>query len=273
MHAAAGQGGTQGRRIGIEGTQADMATVQFRFYEELNDFLSRDRQGHSFCYATAENATVKQAIEALGVPHTEVDLVLVNGESVYFSRRLDDGDRISVYPQFESLDISPLVKLRERPLRRPRFVADAHLGALAKYLRMLGFDTVYRNDYTDDDVVRLSLQERRITLTRDRALLMRRDITHGCFVRALRPPKQLEEVLARLDLYRTVEPFSRCMECNSPLQPVDKATIAHRLPPHVNRHYRRFAMCSGCQRIYWEGHHYKRMRAFIHSVQSWWSTS
>src|SRR3989338_9144205 len=116
-----------------------MSRAHFRFYEELNDFLPPERRKTTFTREFRNRASVKDMIEALGVPHTEVDLILVNGASVDFSYLVQDGDRISVYPMFESFDIRPLVHLRPRPLREPKFVLDTHLGKLAVYLRLLGF--------------------------------------------------------------------------------------------------------------------------------------
>ena len=147
-----------------------MAVANFRFYEELNDFLPHRRRRCAFACVCARGATVKHAIEALGVPHTEVELILANSESVDFSYLVQEGDRISVYPVFESLDVTPVLKVRAEPLRRTRFIADAQLGGLARYLRMLGFDTLYENGYTDAQVARISADEQRIVLTRDRAL-------------------------------------------------------------------------------------------------------
>lgn len=139
-----------------------MVTATFRFYEELNDFLAPERRKRDFSAPCARAATVKHMIEALGVPHTEVELILVNGESVGFDRLLADGDRISVYPKFEALDVTPLLRLRERPLRETRFVADAHLGGLAHLLRMAGLDTLYRNDFDDREIVEIAVAEGRI---------------------------------------------------------------------------------------------------------------
>src|SRR5262245_53402688 len=159
-----------------------MVTATFRFYEELNDFLAPERRGREFACRCARAATTKHMIEALGVPHTEVELVLVNGESVGFDRLLADGDRVAVYPKFEALDVTPLLRVREQPLRDTRFVADAHLGGLAHLLRMTGFDTLYDNHYADDEIERIALAQGRVVLTRDRELLKRRGITHGCYV-------------------------------------------------------------------------------------------
>src|SRR5262245_44319801 len=200
-----------------------MVTATFRFYEELNDFLAPERRGHEFASACARAASTKHMIEALGVPHTEVELVLVNGESVGFDRILHDGDRVAVYPKFEALDITPLLRVRERPLRHLRFVADAHLGGLARLLRMSGFDTLYDNHFEDDQIASIGQQQGRIVLTRDRELLKRKIITHGCFVHALKPVKQLREMFERLDLSRSARPFSLCLQCNLPLREVEKA--------------------------------------------------
>jgi len=240
-----------------------MAVANFRFYEELSDFLPRRRRKCAFACVCASGATVKHAIEALGVPHTEVELILANSESVDFSYVVQEGDRISVYPVFESLDVTRVLKVRADPLRRTRFIADAQLGGLAKYLRMLGFDTLYENGYTDAQVARISADEQRIVLTRDRALLMHKLISHGCYVRGTRPRQQLEEIVSRLDLHRAIKPFSRCLRCNRELESVAKETIRDRLPPGSAPFYCRFWICDQCDRIYWEGSHWRRMEQVI----------
>ena len=240
-----------------------MATATFRFYEELNDFLAPGRRRREFACECAREATVKHMVEALGVPHTEVELVLVNGESVGFDHRLRDGDRVAVYPKFEALDVTPLVRVREGTLRTIRFLADAHLGALARLLRMAGFDTLYDNHMADRDVVRLAREQQRIVLTRDRQLLKHRDLTHGCYVHALQPQEQLREVFERLDLARAARPFTRCLECNAPLHPVEPERVAALVPPGVAGRYARFSRCEGCARVFWEGTHWRRMRALL----------
>jgi uncharacterized protein with PIN domain len=241
-----------------------MITVaEFRFYEELNDFLPRGRRKQAFCYQCARRATVKQAIEALGVPHTEVELILVNGESVGFSHLVSHGDRVSVYPQFEAIDISSLLRVRERPMRTPRFIADAHLAALARYLRMLGFDVHLDETLDDARIAELGAREKRIVLSRDRELLKHRVITHGCYVHETKPRLQLEEIVTRLDLFTAIAPFTRCMECNAKLADVDKEEIVDRLPPGTAEYYDRFRSCLSCKKVYWPGSHHKRMRALI----------
>jgi len=238
----------------------------FRFYAELNDFLPQERRFVTFTYPFDLSPSVKDAIEALGVPHTEVDLILANGESVDFSYVLRDDDRISVYPVFESIDITPLVRVRPRPLRQTRFVLDTHLGRLAVYLRMLGFDTLYRNDYRDEELARISSEERRILLTRDRGLLKRNAVTRGYCVRSTEPRQQLIEVLRRFDLFGSLAPFQRCLRCNGTLQPVRKEEVINRLPPRTRRYYDEFRICIRCGQIYWKGSHYQRMQRFAEWV-------
>jgi hypothetical protein len=238
----------------------------FRFYAELNDFLPPEKRQRDLPYRFVMSGAVKDAIEAMGVPHTEVDLILVNGQSVDFGYLVQPGDRVSVYPVFEVLDIGPVGRVRPAPLRDTRFVLDVHLGRLAMYLRMLGFDTLYRNDYADDELARISSREGRILLTRDRGLLKRSVVTHGYCLRSTNPHHQLAEVMRRFDLRRSVAPFQRCLHCNTLLRAVDKAAISHRLQPYTRQHYHEFRHCPACDRVYWRGSHFERMQRFIEMV-------
>jgi len=192
-----------------------------------------------------------------------VDLILVNGESADFGYLAQDGDRVSVYPVFESIDITPIVQVRPRPLREPRFILDTHLGRLAAYLRMMGFDTLYRNDYEDEELALISSSKGRILLTRDRGLLKRSMVTHGYCMRETNSRLQLVEVLRRFDLWGAIAPFARCLRCNGLLRPVDKERINDRLPPKTRQYYDEFRICQACGRIYWEGSHVRRMRQLI----------
>lgn len=243
-----------------------MVTATFRFYEELNDFLAPARRRHAFDCACARAATVKHMIEALGIPHTEVEMVLVNGESAGFERILKEGDRVAVYPKFEAFDVSPLLRLRGQPLRVVRFVADAHLGGLARLLRMAGFDTLYDNGFDDNQIETIATRQGRIVLTRDRELLKRRSITHGCYVHALRPARQLCEIFERLDLARSARPFTLCLDCNAPLRAIDKALALQRIPPRAAAIYQQFSTCDVCQRVFWKGSHWKSMRALLDQI-------
>ena len=243
-----------------------MVTATFRFYEELNDFLPPARRKQAFSCACARDATTKHMIEALGVPHTEVELILLNGDSVGFDVILRDGDRLSVYPKFETFDIRSLLRVRERPQRSLRFVADAHLGGLARLLRMAGFDTLYDNHIDDAEVAAYSEHEQRIVLTRDRDLLKRRAVTHGCYIRSLKAAAQLCELVGRLDMARSAQPFTLCLRCNAPLRTIDKALIAGQLPDKVRDTQELFQTCDVCKGVFWRGSHWQRMKHILASA-------
>lgn len=240
-----------------------MQSAFFRFYAELNDFLVAHRRFVTFTHPCDGRSTVKDMIESLGVPHTEVDLILVNGEPVDFAHRVEGGDRVSVYPVFEAIDISPVARVRPAPLRQTRFVLDGHLGRLAAYLRMLGFDTVYQTHCPDEDLARISRDEHRILLTRDVGLLKRSAVTHGHWMRETRPRLQLAEVVERFDLYNSIAGFTRCLRCNTLLDSVEKESIAARLDERTRNLHTEFFTCRTCRRIYWKGSHYQRMQKLI----------
>jgi uncharacterized protein with PIN domain len=244
-----------------------MKQINIRFYEELNDFLPQEQRKREFTQALKKERSVKDLIESIGIPHTEVDLIIVNGESIDFNYLVKDRDHISVYPVFESMDISPLNHCQPKPLRNTRFVLDAHLGRLAAYLRMLGFDTLYRNDYDDPELAETSASEHRILLTCDRRLLMRKQITHGYFVRERQPKQQLLEILNRFDLFNNLQPFTRCMHCNGITQPVNKQKIEAQLLPKTKKYYDEFFQCKTCNKIYWKGSHYLKMKKMIEEIK------
>lgn len=243
-----------------------MTDMILRFYEELNDFLAPGQRRHDIVQPYNRRTSVKDLIESFGVPHTEVELILVNGASVDFSYIVHPGDRISVYPVFEALDVTPLVQLRPAPLRTPRFIVDVNLGRLARYLRLLGFDSRFEHDLDDAGIAHISADESRIVLTRDRALLQQRIITHGYFVRADQPRAQVREVLARLDLFRLVRPFTRCTRCNGLLETVDKQAVLDSLQPKTRRYYEEFRHCTGCGQVYWKGSHFERALQLIAAI-------
>ncbi len=240
-----------------------MNLAWFRFYAELNELLHRGRRNFSFPYSFNLSPSVKDAIEAMGIPHTEVDLILVNSEPVNFSYRLQNGDHVSVYPVFESFDISSVSCLRNRPLRNLKFLADVHLGKLAKYLRICGFDTYYQSNIRDNEIISLALKDNRIILTRDREMLKNKKVTHGHCIRSQRPFEQLKEIFKRFELKNQLLPFSRCIECNCILVDVSKEEISHRLLPGTRLFYHKFKKCTGCNRIYWAGSHYEKMKKLI----------
>ena len=244
-----------------------MGESTFRFYEELNDFLPPSRRKRDFRYRLKGHPSIKDTIEAIGVPHTEVDLILVDGRSVGFARQIWGGERVSVYPVFEGLDIAEVTRLRPEPLRRPAFVLDVHVGRLAGYLRLVGFDSLYRNDYSDAEIIRISLEEHRIILTRDLGLLKNRVVTHGYWLRSQRPLEQLREVVGRFDLRRSIDPFTRCPVCNAPLERVEKEAVETLLPEKTRLLYDEFSRCTACGKLYWRGAHYEKLLALVQSAR------
>jgi uncharacterized protein len=242
--------------------------VDVRVYAELNDFLPPESRGHTVRRPFRAHQTVKDVIEAAGVPHTEVDLVLVNGEPVDFSHRPTTGDRLAAYPVFETLDIGPINRLRPRPLRQVRFVVDVHLGRLARLLRLLGFDTRWANDLDDATLAAISQAEHRIVLTRDRGLLKRRRVTHGLFVRSERPVDQVVEVARRLDLGDRLAPFTRCLRCGGELATVPKAEVLDHLGPLTREHYHEFRRCRSCGHVYWRGSHHERLARLVDQIRA-----
>lgn len=234
--------------------------VYFRFYEELNDFLPEEKRKTKFEHSFVDKASVKDMIESLGVPHTEIDLILVNGSSVDFNYKVNYDDEISVYPVFESFDISGVQHLRPGPLRTPKFIADVHLGKLTKYLRMLGIDVFYRNNLTGDEIVEISLNEKRAVLTRSRDLLKRNEITHGYWIRNSELENQLSEVIERFHLQNEIKEFSRCLTCNAPLKEEKKEEILNKIPEKVKKYFSEYKSCPVCRKIFWKGSHFDNMK-------------
>lgn len=225
-----------------------MAIARFHFHGDLARFLRAGHRQEPLDYACARAATLKNAIEALGVPHTELGRITVNGEPATLQRIVRQGDAVEVYP-WEKIGSDPIFA----------FLADAHLGGLARFLRMLGFDTLHENAFSDEEIRRLAAEETRIVLTRDRELLKCREITRGYYVRALKPEAQLREVAARYALAPSARPFTLCLNCNVPLEAVGKSAVAHRVPEKVLLLQDRFTRCARCDGVFWPGSHYRRM--------------
>ncbi len=240
-----------------------MNCIMIRFYAELNDFLPLNQRQVAFKRCFFGHPTIKDLIESLGVPHTEVDLILIDGESVGFLRQMQDGERVSVYPVFREIDIAALTNVRAEPLPEFRFVLDTHLGRLASYLRMVGFDALYHNSLSDIELADISAAEHRVLLTRDRGLLKRNEVVYGYCVRADDPVLQLPEVLRRFDLFDQIHAFQRCMKCNEMLGQALKEEVLDHLPARVAEHFNEFHVCRGCGRVYWPGTHYERMSELI----------
>ena len=244
-----------------------MKHASFRFYASLNDFLPPHRQQTSFSYAFWGRPAIKDPIEAIGVPHPEVHLVVVNGEPVGFGHPLGEGDRVSVYPHFAALPVDAEQTVHPEPPETHRFILDTHLGRLARYLRMMGLDVVYSDeDPGDKALARRARDEDRVLLTRDAGLLQRSVVERGRFVRATDPERQLAEVIHHFPVRDQLAPFSRCMACNSPLESAVPAEVRDRVPEKVVGEYDRFRICPSCDKVFWEGSHVERMRRLIDRV-------
>jgi len=241
--------------------------AKFRFYEELNDFLPIDKKKSLFTYNFEGNPSVKDVIESIGVPHTEIDLILVNSQSVTFSYHLQDGDVISVYPVFESMNISNVTHLREKALREPKYILDVHLGKLAKYLRMIGLDTLYDNNYNDSEIVKIAEAEKRTVLTRDARILKIKAVTRGYWIRSQCPVEQVNEVILRFNLFSHIKPFHRCIECNGITRKTTKESIINKLQSRTKLYYDDFYQCTSCEKVYWKGSRCYKIKSFIDNLR------
>jgi uncharacterized protein len=241
--------------------------VELRVYAELNDFLPPDARYAAQLRPFRAHQTVKDVVEAAGIPHTEVDLMLVNGESVDFGHRPQPGDRLAAYPMFEMLNIGPLSRVRPRPLRDPRFVVDVNLGGLARLMRLMGLDARCEWDADDAELAETAVAEHRTLLTRDRGLLKRRNVTHGLFVRSDRPFEQIVEVIRALDLADRLTPFSRCLRCGGVVSEVAKQDVVGRLEPLTRRYHDTFRQCRDCSQIYWKGSHHQRLEDLVARIR------
>lgn len=242
-----------------------MSGATFRFYGELNDFLSPARRGREIRHEFLGTPTAKDAVEAIGVPHVEVDVLLVNGKAVGFTHHLCGGERIAAYPLFRTLGPDSADRLCPAP-PRPAFAVDCHLRKLARLLRLLGFDAKCSDRTRDREIVSQALAEGRILLTRDRVLLKHAALAYGYWVRSTVPLEQAREVVHRFDLERRTRPFERCLVCNGLLAPVAKERVLARIPPKVRAWRNEFLLCPCCDRLYWRGTHHARFEEWIAAV-------
>jgi uncharacterized protein with PIN domain/sulfur carrier protein ThiS len=243
-----------------------MVQVSVRCYAELNDFLPSEHRFVTFSLSLPPNTTIEDLVKEINISPHIIDLILVNGNSSRLTHSIAENDRVAFYPVFESFDISPVTEVRNHPLRQPKFVLDVHLGKLAHHLRMFGFDTLYRNDYTDEILRTISINEHRILLSKDKSLVEHEALTHAYLIKNKESHLQIIEVLGRFDLYSLAAPFTRCIECNSPLQFVDKEAILLRIPPLVSNWCNEYQWCNLCDRIYWKGSHYQHMTTFVQTT-------
>jgi uncharacterized protein with PIN domain len=240
-------------------------TIRLTFHGDLSFFLKSkasriDRQ-------LSERTSIKDVIEASGVPHTEADLILVNGEPVDFATILTQDVAVDVYPPNETRSLLfPEDRLQVHNIEK--FVADGHLGKLVRDLRLLGIDVTSGPDAEDRQLVRTSSNEDRALLTRDRRLLMHAAVRHGYYIRSQRPLKQTGEVLRRFNLGSALAPFSRCLRCNALLETATKTEVFDQLEPLTRIYYEQFRRCPGCDQVYWSGSHFDKLRARVEEVRA-----
>ncbi|MCR4417844.1 MAG: Mut7-C RNAse domain-containing protein [Ignavibacteria bacterium] len=236
--------------------------VHIKFYGSLKDFLPQKFKkviNHQFIDVTS----VKDLIEGFNVPHTEVDIILVNGKSVNFDYLINDGDEIKVYPPDNKLKSKNLRHLYNRIRGKPKFICDVNLGGLAKNLRKLGLNVFYSNSISDDEIVKISIQSKIIVLTKDIGILKRKDVQYGYYVRNVYPQKQTIEVLKVFSVGKYIEPFSRCLECGTKLKRISREKAKSKLPDHFFEKQMKFYHCPTCDKIYWQGSHFERMSSQI----------
>ncbi len=244
-----------------------MNSAWFRFYEELNEYLPQEKRKFWFEYPLSGAISIQEVFNSMEIPADEIDLILANEQSKGLDYLLHDGDRISVYPVFELFDISGVSRVRGKPLRNPKFICDVHLGRLCKYLRMLGWDTLYSNQYTPDEIIAISRHEKQIILSRSYQLTRHKEVTHSYWIWSPDPLEQIKDLINKLDLSKLADPLTRCLNCNHRIVPVEKQEILHRLQAQTAKYFNEFFSCPSCDQVFWKGSHYENMMDFIrHSI-------
>ena len=237
-----------------------MGAIEIRCYGELNDFLPPPRRQRAFTVPWGAPGSVKDALESAGIPHPELDLILVDGQPVGFDRLLTSGRRVAAYPRFRRLDVSGISPVHLPPPADPRFLLDDHLRGLARLLRLLGLDAEHHSPTADADLAAAAADGDLILLTRDRDLLKRAVVRRGYRVRSTAPEEQAVEVVRRFDLAGRLAPFSRCLPCGARLTAATPAEAAG-APTAVAARETEYRHCPGCGRLYWRGSHYRRLAA------------
>lgn len=243
-----------------------MPFAKFSFHGALNFFLSRRQKNTTITHQFEWRSSIKDMIESIAPPHTEIELLIVNDKSVNWDYIVQDGDIVHAYPDFEAVDLAEKHRLIPPYQGKPKFILDTHLGRLAAYLRMMGFDTLYENDYEDDVLADISAKENRILLTRDLGVLKRGIVIYGYFVRNTNPRQRLLEISGRYNLAKFIDAFGRCMACNGNLEAVNKETIREKIPQNTFDSFDDFQQCPSCEKIFWKGSHYEKMRVLIDDV-------
>src|SRR5437762_9470675 len=241
-------------------------TVRLHLHGDLDFFLRSAARGRSIERKLSEKTSVKDVIESCGVPHPEVDLILVNGEPVDFSYPITKDADIDLYSVQSQRPLFKEKRLQARSVMR--FVADGHLGTLARSLRLLGFDVAYDRQAQDRQLLRVMEREDRALLTRDRHLLMHSIVRHGYCPRSQNADDQPIEVIRRFDLSDFITPFTRCLRCNAPLQKVAKSKVIEKLEPLTKIYYKKFRRCTGCGQIYWAGSHFSKLQQRLEKIRA-----
>lgn len=241
-------------------------TVRFNFHGDLPFFLGSKARDGIIERSLSEKTSAKDVIESCGVPHPEVDLILIKRRPVNFTHILDRDEDIDVYPVQPQCTL--FEKNRLQASSASRFVADGHLGRLARLLRLLGFDLAYNRHAEDRELLGIMQSQNRALLTRDRRLLMHAIVQTGYCPRSQNVDEQTIEVLRRFNLFPSIAPFSRCLRCNAPLQKIDKAEIIEKLEPLTKIYYEQFRRCTGCGQIYWPGSHFSKLEKRLEQIRA-----
>lgn len=239
-------------------------TVRLTFHGDLTFFLKS--KAHVIERTLSEKTSVKDVIEAVGVPHTEIDLIVADGEPLDFSFQIEGAVDLDVYPFEQTPNAFPEKRLQARAIAR--FIADGHLGKLVRDFRLLGFDVLYDCDAQDRQLIdQLKIDNGRALLTRDRRLLMHSVVEHGYYLRSQDPLEQTIEVLLRFDLFRLIDPFTRCLRCNARLEKAEKNSVIEKLEPLTKIYYKEFRRCTGCGQIYWAGSHFSKLQRRLEKIR------
>ena len=240
--------------------------VRLRFHGGLNVFLGSKASDAVIERPLAEKTSIKDVIESCGVPHPEVDLILVDDQPVGFGHTVAADAKVEVFP-VENRDTNNTIK-RLQTVGIIKFVADGHLGSLTRNLRLLGFDVIYQRNADDRQLLEVMDRENRALLTRDRRLLMHGIVQHGYYPRSQNADEQTIEVVRRFDLSELIAPFTRCLRCNAPLEEATKANVIDKLEPLTKIYYDQFRRCTDCKQIYWSGSHFPKLQKRIEEIRS-----